>query len=223
MGPGDKLKIVATSTLYSPATVLHQRAAAVRAVIDMDDNVFTRALRSIERAADELAIPIAIVGGLASIHHGARVTTLDIDLVVGRDDADRLLAVVPREGLALRRRSERGWHALAYEDEGGSVDIHIVPVGERSPRDPEYAPVTPPPAELGVDRGVGYANFASWVMLKLVANREKDRYHLIESLQHADQVQISQAVEKLRPLHPSYLRELERLLRAAEDERQENW
>jgi hypothetical protein len=39
-----------------------------------------------------------------------------------------------------------------------------------------------------VASGLGYASFAAWVALKLVANREKDRYHMIEALKKASQV-----------------------------------
>jgi hypothetical protein len=35
--------------------------------------------------------------------------------------------------------------------------------------------------------------------------------------------QIAEVVAKLRPMHKSYLREFERLVRAAEDENQKNW
>lgn len=63
-----------------------------------------------------------------------------------------------------------------------------------------------------------------WAVMKLVASREKDRYHLIEVLKHAGQPGISQVAQLLRNLHPSYLQEFERLVRAAEDEKaQKHW
>jgi hypothetical protein len=76
---------------------------------------------------------------------------------------------------------------------------------------------------LGAERGLGYASFAGWVQMKLVAARDKDRYHLIESLKQAPAEQIAEAVQALRSLHPSYLAEFNRLLRAAQDENRENW
>lgn len=79
------------------------------------------------------------------------------------------------------------------------------------------------PEELGVDRGLDYASFAGWVMLKLVANREKDRYHLIEALKRAKEADVASVVQRLRPLGPSYLKKFERLVRAAEDEKQDEW
>ena len=59
--------------------------------------------------------------------------------------------------------------------------------------------------------------------MKLVAGRDKDRYHLIESLKRAPQADIAEVVQRLRPLDPSYLREFQRLLRLAEEENQEDW
>ena len=76
---------------------------------------------------------------------------------------------------------------------------------------------------MGVASGLGYASFAAWVALKLVANRDKDRYHLIEALKHASEAQVAEAVMKLREMDPSYLREFLRLFQTAQDESQETW
>ena len=60
--------------------------------------------------------------------------------------------------------------------------------------------------------------------MKLVTGRDKDRYQLVEALKDRDKSETSEVVQKLRPLDPSYLREFERLLRAAEEEgEQEDW
>ena len=59
--------------------------------------------------------------------------------------------------------------------------------------------------------------------MKLVANRDKDRYHLIEALKQADQSQIAEVVQRLRPLDARYLKEFERLVKSAEEENQEKW
>jgi hypothetical protein len=209
--------------LTQAAKVLWQNAAAVRAVEGREVNQFTRAIAALERLAAAIHAPVAVVGGLAGIHHRAMVTTLDIDIVV---DADKLAAVIeqaPVVGLVVKQKSDDGWHRLAFEDQQGAVHIEVVPAGRKSPRDPEYAPPTPSPRELGVETGLGYASFAGWVALKLVANRDKDRYHLIEALKQADQSQIAEVVQRLRPLDPRYLKEFERLVKSAEEENQERW
>jgi hypothetical protein len=186
-------------------------------------NQFSRATQLLQRVADELRAPIAIVGGLAAIYHQVPVTTTDIDIVVPQDRLRDFLTLAVRAGLTLARESPSGWSALEYHDPDGNVEIEVVPEGGRSPRDPPHAPPTPSPQQLGVSQGLGYACFAGWVALKLVAAREKDRYHLIEAFKQATQEQIASAVVWARQMHPSYLLELQRLVRAAEDENQEKW
>lgn len=106
----------------------------------------------------------------------------------------------------------------------GTSKSTSIPEGARSPRDPAHAPPNPGPRKLGVSRGLGYASFAPWVVMKLVAGREKDRYHLVEALKQAGDEDISEVVKELRDLHESYLEEFERLARSAEEERgEEEW
>jgi hypothetical protein len=210
-------------SLLSPTELLYQRAASIRAVQGREMNQFTRATQLLERVADQLQAPIAIVGGLAAIYHQVPVTTVDIDIVVPKDKLDDFLVLAAQQGLIVARQSPSGWHAIEYHDPDGNVEIQVVPEGGRSPRDPAHAPPTPSPQQLGVSHGLGYASFAGWVALKLVAAREKDRYHLIEALKQATQEQIASAVVWARQMHPSYLQEFQRLMRAAEDENQEKW
>ena len=54
--------------------------------------------------------------------------------------------------------------------------------------------------------------------MKLVANRRKDQYHLVEALKIANQQQVAEAVVRLRTLHPSYLQAFKELLNEAEEE-----
>ena len=210
-------------SLVSAAESLYRNAAAIRAVEGSEVNQFTRALAALERLAAAIDAPLAVVGGLAGIRHRAAVTTVDIDVVAPADKLSAVVAEAANCGLTVRHASDDGWHRLAFVDELGEVDIEIVPAGRNSPRDPAYAPPTPSPQELGVERGLGYASFAGWVVLKLVANWDKDRYHLVETLKHASETDIASVVQRLRPLDPSYLKDFERLVRAAEDEKQDNW
>jgi hypothetical protein len=212
---------------------LFRRARAVRAVqvaqppgdaMSSDaTNIFSQALLKLEKVSQRMQSPLAIVGGLAGIYYQSMVTTLDIDVVVGGDRLDDFLRECAAEGLEIKRRSEHGWHTVVYRAGHESVEINVVPEGGKTPRDPAFAPPTPSPAELGVTSGLGYASFAGWVVLKLVANRDKDRYHLIESLKHASEAQVAEVVVKLRPLDASYLREFHRLFQAAHEESQHDW
>lgn len=207
----------------TPPELMYLRSASVRAVRGVQVNEFSHAVAALERISARLGVPIAIVGGLAAIHHGVPVTTQDIDIVVPAAALDDLLEVAPGEGLIVKKRSPAGWHCLAYEGTPSTVEIHTIPEGRRSPRDPDYAPAVPSPQQLGVTAGVAYASFPQWVALKLVANRDKDRYHLIEALKRAAPDQIAQTVQCVRAMRSVYLQELERLIRAAEDENTENW
>ena len=153
-----------TQPLTQAAQVLWQNAAAVCAVEGREVNQFTRALGALERLAAAIDVPVAIVGGLAGIHHRAMVTTLDIDIVVDEDKLAMVIEQAPIVGLVVKQVSDDGWHRLAFEDEQGVVHIEVVPAGRKSPRDPDYAPPTPGPRELGVETGLGYATFAGWAV-----------------------------------------------------------
>lgn len=197
--------------------------AASSVFVNPGDNIFEQALTKLENVSRRMRSPLAIVGGLAGIHYQSKVTTLDIDIVVARDRLDEFIDQCVVEGFEVIRRSDLGWHSLEFRAGGEAVEINVVPEGGKTPRDPEFAPPTPSPMELGVSDGLGYASFAGWIVLKLVANREKDRYHLIEALKRVSEAQIAEVVVKLRSLHPSYMHEFQRLVQAAQDENQENW
>lgn len=203
----------------SPAEVLYRRAAPIRAVVEGELNVFARACQALEHVAETLGAPIAIVGGMAGIHHGAAVTTLDIDIAISKDQLNAVLAAAESQGLTIERRDPEGWHRLRFQDSGGYVEIHVIPEGAKNPKDPPHAPPNPSPQSLGVQGGLGYASFGGWCAMKLVANRRKDQYHLVEALKHASEAYVAEAVVALRDMHPSYLRNFRDLLREAEDER----
>jgi hypothetical protein len=211
------------TTPACPAEALFRLSASIRAVQGGEMNPFSRALVVLERVSATVAAPLAIVGGLAAIHHQAGVTTLDVDIVVPREWQEAILAECQRQGLTLVRHSPQGWHRLLYQDADGEVAIEFLPEGGRPPRDPAHAPPIPSPGELGVASGLGYASFAGWVAMKLVAGRDKDRYHLTEAFKRAGPQQLAEAVVAVRKMDPSYLKELEKLVRAAEDEDQRDW
>ena len=212
-----------TTNIAKTLETLHRLAAPVVAVTGGVVNRFSRVLDALRRVADRLNAPIAVVGGLAAIHHHVPVATLDVDIVVDSTQLERFLQAAEQEGLTIKRHSTRGWHVLEFVDVEGAVVVEVIPSGETTPRDPAYAPPTPTPQELGVTSGLDFAEFAPWVALKLVANRDKDRYHITESLKHATPGQVAAVVVRLRTIDPSYLREFERLLKAAESERHDSW
>ena len=186
-------------------------------------NRFTRTLDALDRLAAELSAPLAIVGGMAGLHHGTGVTTVDIDVVVPAESADALAGAASRAGWEWSHRSPRGWHRLRRPDPDGATVIELIPSGQRTPRDPADAPAIPTPQALGVDRGLGYAELGPWVMMKLVAGRDKDRYHLAELCKRIDEQRLGEIVQHLRQQPPQYLAAFHGIQRTAEQEDSRNW
>lgn len=186
-------------------------------------NQFTRALDRIDQIAREVKMPIAIGGGLAGIHHNTGVTTMDIDLVVPSGRADELASAFERAGFRWVNRSPNGWHRFVFDDSEGEVEVEFLPAGQNSPRDPDDAPSIPEPSELGVQAGIDYADLPGWMLMKLVANRDKDRYHMGEAVKHVSETQVASIVARLRNHPPRYLAEFHRILQCSRDEDSTDW
>ncbi len=184
----------APSPLLSPdlvagAALLQRGSESIRAVIAAEQNRFTRAFEALNRLSQNDGIPLAIVGGLAAIHFGYPAITEDIDIVVARDDLDKLLASAPHFGFKVKWRSTTGWHTLAFED----IEINIVPEGGKA-RD--SSPTTiPGPRALGVSAGLSFSDLAGWIELKLSSGRAKDRTHIVEVLKTLADAQIAEIQE----------------------------
>lgn len=196
---------------------------SVTALDPESPNRFARALQLIERLAERLGMPVAVVGGLAGLHHGTGVTTLDIDVVIASGRADDFAAAAESEGLRWVNRSRNGWHRLVFSDPTGEVVIECIPAGQNSPRDPLDAPPVPEPSELGITQGLGFANLPGWTLLKLVADRDKDRYHLSEAVKSWDEAQLGSVVAHLRHYPQRYLHEFQRIVQRSRDEDPRNW
>ncbi len=186
-------------------------------------NRFSRALDRLQQLAASLDFPLAVAGGLAGIVHGTGVTTLDIDVVIPGGKADSFARAAEEMGFRWVRHSAAGWHRLEFQDPEGAVPVKCLPAGQKSPRDPADAPPIPEPAELGVATGFGYADLPGWVLMKLVAGRDKDRYHLGEAIKRLDERAIAAIVLRLRPYPARYLNEFQKLVQTAHDEDSSNW
>src|SRR5437762_8029204 len=57
-----------------------------------------QAMRKIARRLDELGIPYAVVGGLALFAHGFRRFTEDVDILVTRESAERIMSELEGRG-----------------------------------------------------------------------------------------------------------------------------
>ncbi|EMI24776.1 hypothetical protein [Rhodopirellula europaea] len=202
---------------------LEQYLSSLLAMTPGQNNRFTRALQQIERLADQLEMSIAVAGGLAGLQHETGVTTLDIDLVIPSGRADEFGRAAESAGFRWVNRSDNGWHRFVLDDPEGEVSIECLPAGKNSPRDAADAPPIPEPGELGVLQGIGYANLTGWVLMKLVANRDKDRYHLGEAVKRMDEAKVATVVQHLRKYPLRYLQEFHRILQASQDQDSTNW
>src|SRR3954469_17338398 len=152
---------------------LERTVAAVKGQ-EMQESKFAKALATLQALARKEGIPLAIVGGLAAIHHGYERLTKDIDIVVLSDDLHTLVRVAPHYGIKAIWKDPDGWHKLQCE----GVPINVVPEGRKPRKD---APTTiPNPEQLGVREGAGYAGIAGWMETKLDSYRVQDRADVVQ-------------------------------------------
>jgi len=146
---------------------------------------FAKALATLKALSRKEGIPLAIVGGMAAIHHGYERFTKDIDVVVRSGNLDVLTRVAPRYGIKVIWKDPEGWHKLQC----AGVPIAIVPEG-RTPR--KGAPTTiPGPEQLGVRVGAGYAGIAGWMETKLGSYRVQDRADVVQVIKVTTPVTLS--------------------------------
>src|SRR5271167_1733109 len=107
---------------------LERMVAAVKGQ-EAQESKFARALATLKTLSRKEGIPLAIVGGLAAIHHGYERFTKDIDVVVQSANLDILTRVAPQYGIKVIWKDTDGWHKLQCE----GVPIDVVPEG-RKPR-----------------------------------------------------------------------------------------
>ena len=156
-----------------PMVELERMVAAVKGENERESR-FARALDTLKTLSRKEDIPLAIVGGLAAIHHGYERFTKDIDIVVRSANLDVLVRVAPHYGIKVIWRDPDGWHKLQCE----GVPVDVVPEG-RKPR--QDAPTTiPGPEQLGVREGAGFAGIAGWVETKLGSYRVQDQADVVQ-------------------------------------------
>ncbi len=124
-----------------------------------------QALRKIAKRLDGLGIDYAIVGGMALVHHGYQRFTSDVDILITREDRDRLHREV--EGLGYLPPFS-GSKDLRDTDLG--VRIEFLTTGD-FPGDGKPKPVAfPEPGTVSeLDEGVRYITLPALVTLKLAS------------------------------------------------------
>ncbi len=180
-----------------------------------EDPRFARALSTLKSLARQEDIPLAIIGGLAAIHHGYERLTRDIDVVVATHFLDVITRVAPHYGLQMIWSDPQGWHKLSHE----GLNIDIVPQGGKPRKD---SPTTiPGPRELGVLEGVDYASLAGWLETKLSSYRVQDRADVVQVMKKTSPAALAKARSRLGKVHPTYRRRFDELLAEAVEEKQQ--
>jgi hypothetical protein len=179
------------------------------------ESKFAKALTTLEALSRKEGIAMAIVGGLAAIHHGYQRFTKDIDVVVQSRHLDILTRVAPHYGIKVIWKDPDGWHKLQCE----GVPIDVVPEGRKPRKDAPTA--IPTPKQLGVREGAGYAGIAGWVETKLGSYRVQDRADIVQVMKVATPATLTKIRKHLGKTHATYLRRFEELLEAAEEEKEQ--
>src|SRR6202049_5119984 len=122
---------------------LERMVAAVRGQEEQESK-FAKAFAALRTLSRKEGSPLAIVGGLAAIHHAYERFTKDIDVVVRSGQLDVLTRVARQYGIKVIWHDPKGWHKLQCE----GVPIDVVPEGRKPRKD---APVAiPGPEQLWV-------------------------------------------------------------------------
>ncbi|HEV3146869.1 MAG TPA: hypothetical protein VGZ47_23480 [Gemmataceae bacterium] len=193
---------------------LEKVAAAVKGREEQESQ-FTKALTTLTTLARQEGIPLAIVGGLAAIHHGYERFTKDIDIVVRSQNLDVLARVAPHYGIKVIWKDPEGWHKLLCE----GVPIDVVPEGRKPRKD---APTTiPSPAQLGVREGAGYAGIGGWMETKLGSFRVQDQADVVQVIKATSAANLRRIRKHLAKVHAVYVRRFKDLLAVADAEKEQ--
>jgi hypothetical protein len=182
---------------------------------EVQESKFAKALATLQPLSRKEGIPLAIVGGLAAIHHGYERFTKDIEVVVQSGDLDILTRVAPHYGIKVIWKDPEGWHKLQCE----GVPIDVVPEGRKPRNDAPTA--IPGPKQLGVREGAGYAGIAGWVETKLGSYRVQDRAGVVQVIKVTTGATLRRIRRRLGKAHAIYLGRFDELLGAAEEEKEQ--
>jgi hypothetical protein len=167
-------------------------AAAVWAGVEYAEKFFMgtadvqQAMRKLVAALEELAIPYAIVGGMALNEHGYRRVTVDVDILLTSDSLQRFKDYWLGRGYVEQFPGSRG-----LRDTELNVAIDVLVTGDY-PGDGQPKPVRfPDPAKVAIRHdGLSLIPLAKLIELKLASgmtsiHRAKDIGDVVELIKHA--------------------------------------
>jgi hypothetical protein len=159
-----------------------ERALGAMAMMDADEPYGLRPEDAKRRLAEELAricreegvLPL-VIGGLAVNHHGYQRFTVDIDILVARADAERLLR---------RLRQELGWRRQGEGFRNTLLDVSVDLCVEGEPTAPRSAERFPDPGTLRtVPAGpLPVPSLPELIALKVMSGRARDDADVVELL-----------------------------------------
>jgi hypothetical protein len=182
---------------------------------ETSESKFAKVLATLKTLCRKEGISMAIVGGLAAIHHGYQRFTKDIDVVVQSRHLDILPRVAPQYGIKVIWKDPDGWHKLQCE----GVPIDVVPEGRKPRKDAPTA--IPNPEQLGVREGAGYAGVAGWMETKLGSYRVQDRADVVQVIKVTTPATLRKIRKHLGKAHAIYLRRFDELLETAKEEKEQ--
>lgn len=163
----------------------------------------------IEEAFSKAGLDYRVIGGLATyLYVEAKVPdagrlTRDIDIVVRREDLEKIAKAV--EPFGLQYRHVAGVDMLVQKDEPSARRaVHMIFTGERVR--PEYVEPVPPMGASRVLHGVRLVLVEDLVRMKLTSFRLKDQMHL-KDLDESGVI----APEVVETLHPELVARLDRI------------
>jgi len=164
---------------------LEQTAARKEAVnLVFEERLFSL-VGMLQKIAEPLAtanIPYEVVGGLAVLIHveeadpAQSMLTRDIDILIRRADLERVVAVAESHGFRFRHAA--GLDMLLYGDKAVNA-VHLLFSGEKvRPIQATPNPALAPEQKALKGETVWVIKVAELVVMKLSANRDKDRVHI---------------------------------------------
>jgi hypothetical protein len=178
-------------------------------------NRWIGALRALKELSVEEGIPMAIIGGVAGVHHGYEGCTQDMGVVVSVSDAQRIIRSGHEYGFKLGDYNAR-MCILWYN----GLKIDVVQEGMCTGDNRDLTNI-PSPAELGVTQGLQFVSLEKWVHLKLASGRGKDLADIVEVLKRKNPAEIEEIEDYLMHASLRYAEKFAQLVETAEREKQQ--
>jgi hypothetical protein len=182
---------------------------------DTQGNRWAGALQALREMAENENIPIVVVGGVATVHHGYERYTKDLDVVVSVQDFDQIVKVCYKYGFDIKSYNPTGMHELLYN----GLDIEVLQEGMFS-SDPDDPKAMPGPAELGVTRGLQFVPLERWTRLKLSGDELRHDADIAEVIKKQPPERHQDIRDYLQNFNPEYATRFDQLVQRAQQEKQ---